>query len=56
MFLCLKKRADKVLALLATIIIGVFVLVQHVHYTMDVVMAPIITYFLWIGSKRIIES
>lgn len=56
MFLCLKKRVDKCLALLATIIIGVFVLVQHVHYTMDVVMAPVITYFLWIGSKKIIAS
>lgn len=56
MFLCLKKRVDKVLALIATVLIGIFVLVQHVHYTMDVIMAPIITYFLWVGSKKIIES
>lgn len=56
MFLCLKKKADKVLALAATLIIGISVLIQHVHYTMDVVMAPIITYFIWVGSKRIVES
>ena len=56
MFLCLKKRTDKILALLATIIIGIAVLLQHVHYTMDVVMAPIITYFIWIGSKKIVAS
>ena len=56
MFLCLKKRTDKILALLATIIIGIAVLLQHVHYTMDVVMAPVITYFLWIGSKKIVAS
>ncbi len=56
MFLCLKKRTDKILALLATIIIGIAVLIQHVHYTMDVVMAPVITYFLWIGSKKIVAS
>jgi membrane-associated phospholipid phosphatase len=56
MFLCLKKRTDKILALLATIIIGIAVLVQHVHYTMDVVMAPVITYFIWIGSKKIVAS
>jgi membrane-associated phospholipid phosphatase len=55
MFLCLKKKTDKTLALLATIIIGISVLLQHVHYTMDVVMAPIITYFLWIGSKKIVN-
>ncbi len=56
MFLCLKKRTDKVIALLATIIIGIAVLIQHVHYTVDVVMAPVITYFLWIGSKKIVAS
>ena len=56
MFLCLKKRTDKILALAATIIIGIAVLVQHVHYTLDVIMAPVITYFIWIGSKRITES
>jgi hypothetical protein len=56
MFLCLKKRTDKILALLATIIIGIAVLLQHVHYTMDVVVAPVITYFLWVGSKKIVAS
>lgn len=56
MFLCLKKRIDKALALLATIIIGIAMLLQHVHYTMDVIMAPVITYFIWIGSKKIVES
>jgi len=56
MFLCLKKRTDKILALLATIIIGIAVLLQHVHYTMDVVMAPVITYFIWLGSKKIVAS
>lgn len=56
MFLCLKKKTDKILALIATIFIGIAVLLQHVHYTMDVVMAPVITYFLWIGSKKIVNS
>ena len=56
MFLCLKKRTDKILALLATIIIGIAVLIQHVHYTIDVIMEPFITYFLWIGSKKIVTS
>ena len=56
MFLCLKKRTDKIFAIIATIIIGISVLLQHVHYTIDVFMAPVITYFLWIASKKIVES
>jgi membrane-associated phospholipid phosphatase len=56
MFLCLKKRTDKILALTATILVGFAVLLQHVHYTLDVVMAPVITYFIWIGAKKIIEN
>lgn len=55
MFLCLKKRTDKILALIATFVIAAFVLIQHVHYTMDVVMAPLITYFLWKGARRITQ-
>jgi len=56
MFLCLKKRTDKILALTATISVGFAVLLQHVHYTIDVVMAPVITYFIWIGAKKIIDN
>ena len=56
MFLCLKKRTDKILALTATVFVGFAVLLQHVHYTIDVVMAPVITYFIWIGAKKIIET
>ena len=56
MFLCLKKRSDKILTFIATIIIAISVLIQHVHYTMDVFMAPVITYFLWIAAKKIVES
>jgi hypothetical protein len=39
-FLVLKKNKLKNLALLSTMLIGVMVLIQHVHYTIDVVMAP----------------
>ena len=56
MFLCLKKKSDKVLTFIATIVIGIAVLVQHVHYTIDVLMAPIFTYFLWIAAKKIVKS
>jgi len=46
-FLCLKKKADRIYALLASIILGILLLVQHVHYTIDVLAAPVFTYAVY---------
>jgi membrane-associated phospholipid phosphatase len=43
-FLCLKKRNDRIIACVATVVVGFLVLVQHVHYTIDVLAAPIFAY------------
>ena len=43
-FLCLKKRWDRIYALCASILLGIFLLAQHVHYTIDVLAAPVFTY------------
>lgn len=43
-YLTLEKRTDKVLALLAVFTVGILLLVQHVHYTLDVIMAPVAVY------------
>jgi hypothetical protein len=43
-FLCLKKKTDRLYALFASLILGVLLLVQHVHYTVDVLAAPFFTY------------
>lgn len=55
MCLCLPKKTDKYLALMATIAVGILVLVQHVHYTIDVLAAFFFTYIVYriskIGSK-----
>jgi hypothetical protein len=51
-FLCLQKRRDKILALASTCIVGCLVLVQHVHYTIDVAAAIPLTYLCyWAGKK-----
>jgi len=51
-FLCLTRKQDKMFALLSTIIVGSLVLVQHVHYTVDVVAAIPLTYLcFWAGKK-----
>ncbi len=48
MFLCLNKKHDKLIAFLASIITAVLLLVQHVHYTVDVLAAPL---FSWLAYK-----
>jgi hypothetical protein len=54
-FLCLKKRNDKIVALLATCIVGILVLVQHVHYTIDVLAAFAFTYVIYLMGKKIAD-
>ena len=52
-FLCLQKRSDKILALIATFLVGTMVLIQHVHYSMDVIAAPPLTFLVYLIAKRI---
>jgi hypothetical protein len=40
-YLTLEKKADKTIGFLAVIAVGCLLLVQHVHYTLDVIVAPI---------------
>src|SRR5579871_357208 len=56
MFLCLKKNNDNIFAIIATLIIGVLLLVQHVHYTIDVVAAPFFALFSYYVSKKFIHD
>jgi hypothetical protein len=43
-FLCLERKFDRILALIGTVIVACLLLVQHVHYTIDVLAAPVIIY------------
>jgi len=52
-FLCLHKRSDKILAFLSTCIVASLVLVQHVHYTIDVLAAIPLTYLCFLVGRRI---
>jgi len=45
--LCLEKRSDKILGFIATVVVGCLLLVQHIHYTMDVLAAPLFVYPLY---------
>ena len=52
-FLCLEAKWDKIIALTASFLIGLLVLVQHIHYSIDVIAAFIFTYFLYLGAKKL---
>ncbi len=43
-WLCLEKRTDKLIALIAAIAVACLLLVQHIHYTIDVLAAPVVVY------------
>jgi PAP2 superfamily C-terminal len=42
--LCLQKRTDKIIALIAAFAVAYLLLVQHVHYTIDILAAPFVVY------------
>ncbi|HEX8607444.1 MAG TPA: phosphatase PAP2-related protein [Pedobacter sp.] len=39
--ICMSKAQDKMIAFSAALIVGVLLLLQHVHYTADIIAAPI---------------
>jgi len=50
--LCLTGKREKIIAFIASAIMGALVLVQHIHYTLDVVAAPLFSYLFWyMGTK-----
>ncbi len=53
MAFCLEKKTDRFIAFLAGMAVGTLVLVQHIHYTIDVLAAPLFTWFCCYFGKKI---
>ena len=54
--LCLEKKSDKIICGIATGVVGFLLLVQHIHYTLDVLAAPLIVYPLFKLSRFLITA
>ena len=51
-YLCTEKKIDKYIAGACTLAVGILLLVQHVHYTTDVVFAPFFSTLAFkVGSR-----
>jgi len=53
MFLTLKKRHEKIITGITTLLIAILVLIQHVHYTIDVLAAFPLTLLVYFVGKKI---
>ncbi|SFC81310.1 phosphatase PAP2-related protein [Spirosoma endophyticum] len=55
-FLCLRRRMDRLVTFIGTLVVASLLLVQHVHYTIDIVGAFVFTYPLYRIGKKIALS
>jgi len=54
-YLCLKRKSEKAMALFGTIAMGILVLIQHVHFTIDVFCAPFFAYICYVIARRLVR-
>lgn len=52
---CFHRKLDKWMAIMSSFAVGTLVLVQHVHYTIDVLAAPIFTFLCYLLAKKIVN-
>ncbi|HEV7622305.1 MAG TPA: phosphatase PAP2-related protein, partial [Flavisolibacter sp.] len=55
-FLCFRRKIDKGIALFSSIAVGFLVMVQHVHYSIDVLAAPVFATICYYISRKIVNS
>jgi len=50
-FLSLDKRSDKMIGIAAIVVVACLLLIQHIHYSIDILASPIITYISYRLAK-----
>ena len=55
-FLCLRNKTDKRIAFMASLTVAVFVLIQHVHFTIDVIAAPFFAYLAYKSASYFLNK
>lgn len=54
-YLCSTKKIDRYFILFSVIVVGFLLLIQHVHYTVDVVCAPFFAFGCYWLAKKVIH-
>lgn len=50
--LCLERKYEKYAAFVATAVLALLLMIQRVHYTADILVAPAFAYLFWLLGKR----
>ncbi|HTS43993.1 MAG TPA: phosphatase PAP2-related protein [Puia sp.] len=54
--LLLRKKTDKLIALIATVVMIILLLIQHVHYTIDILGAIFFSYLTYLPIKKFVPQ
>lgn len=54
--MCLENKWEKRIFFAGAAILGLLLLIQHVHYTMDVLAAPVFTYLFWFMGRKVADA
>jgi hypothetical protein len=54
--LFVEGRRDKIVSIIATFLLAILLLIQHVHYTVDVLGALFFTYMSYLIAKQIVDK
>ncbi|HVW95356.1 MAG TPA: phosphatase PAP2-related protein [Mucilaginibacter sp.] len=55
-FLCLEKRTDKIIGFFATLAVAYLLLVQHIHYSIDILTSPGIVYICYRLTRKFLDK
>ena len=53
--LCLERKNDKIIATIATVIVAFLLVVQHIHYSIDILAAPVVTYTCYACTRYLLK-